>query len=71
MGSETAKKRSFVEVAEGRYQSTDAGMEEEVGIDDTPEEVARALFVGDPPVVKSGKDEGSKRSWRRWLSGRW
>ena len=33
MGSETAKKRSFVEVAEGRYQSTDAGMEEEVGID--------------------------------------
>ena len=58
-------------VADSRYQPMRAEMEEDESIDASPEEVARSLFAGDPPAVaKSGKGEGSKRAWRRWMSGR-
>lgn len=68
MGS--ADERKKVKAVDTRYNPTKEEMEEDVSIDATPEEVARALFAGDPPVVKSGKGKGSKRSWKRWILGR-
>ena len=48
-------------------------MEQEVGINARPEEVAGALFAGDSPVVKPGKEEDtSMREFEgrlRWLKG--
>lgn len=65
-----SSERKKVLAVDSRYNPTKEEMEEDVSIDATPEEVARALFAGDPPVVKSGKGEGSKRLWKRWLLGR-
>lgn len=70
MGSETVRKKPVVEVAVSRHRPTPEDMEKDVSIDATPEEVARALFAGDPAVVKSGKGEKSRRLWERWLKRR-
>ena len=57
-------------VADSRYQPMRAEMEEDESIDASPEEVARSLFASDAPVVQSRRGEGSKRAWRRRMSGR-
>ena len=57
-------------VVDSEYQPTKAELEEDVSIDATPEEVVRALFADDPPVVKSGKGEKSKKEFEEWLKRR-
>ena len=34
----------------------------------SPEDVVRALFPDDPPLVESGKGEQVKEEWERWLA---
>ena len=69
MGGESDKKR-VVEVEGQEYQPTKAEMEERIKIDASPEDVARSLFSGDPPVVKSGRGEQSRREWEEWKARR-
>ena len=69
MGTKSGKKR-VVEVEGQEYQPTKAEMEERIKIDASPEEVARALFSGDPPRVESGRGEESRREWEEWKARR-
>lgn len=55
-------------VVDSRYHPTRAEMEEDVHIDASPEDVVRALFPDDPPLVESGKGEQVKEEWERWLA---
>ena len=54
-------------VVDSSYQPTKAEMEEDVSIDAMSEEVVKALSSDDPPVVKSGKGEKSKKEFEAWL----
>ncbi len=69
MGGESGKKR-VVEVEGQEYQPTKAEMEERIKIDASPEDVARSLFSGDPPVVESGRGAESKQEWAAWKERR-
>ena len=64
------RKRTNFDVDDSNYHPTEADMQEDVSIDAKPEEVARALFSPDPPVVKSGKGEKSKKEFEAWLESR-
>ena len=64
------RKRTNFDVDSGNYYPTKADMQKDVSIDARPEDVARALFSPDPPVVKSGKGEQVKKEWFAWLKSR-
>ena len=71
MGGESDKKR-VVEVEGQEDQPTKVEMEADLSLPDgvTPEELARSLFSGDPPVVESGRGEESRREWEAWKARR-
>ena len=71
MGAKSGKKR-VVEVEGQEYQPTKVELEADLSLPDgvTPEEVVRALFSGDPPVVESGRGEESRREWQAWKARR-
>ncbi len=60
MGAKSGKKKPVVEVADSGYQPTKAEMEEEIKIEASPEELARAVMssveirVVRPEKVKKG-----------------
>ena len=69
-GKKGVRKGRLVETVDRHYEPTMAEMEEEIKIEASPEALARALFAGDPPVVKSGKGEKSRLEFEAWRKRR-
>ena len=63
------RKRTNFDVDDSNYQPTKEELEADVSIDARPEDIARALFAPDPPVVESGKGEQSRKEFEAWLKG--
>ena len=70
MSAKGGKVRKEEGLTDSDYHPTKEEMEEDVSIDASPEEVARALFSGDPPVVESGRGEQSRQEWEAWKARR-
>lgn len=70
MGSEDIRKKPVVEVADSGYQPTKAEMGEEVSIDATPEELARAVVMDVEVKVVDPKKSGREfLMWLEWRQG--
>ena len=70
MAAKRGRPRKNTDIGSSGYYPTEAELNEDVSIDATSEAVTRALFANDPPLVKSGKEEQSKKEFEAWLKRR-
>lgn len=70
MAAKRGRPRKNLNVGSSSYHPTEEELNEDVSINSTLEKVARALFADDPPLVKSGKEEQSKKKFEAWLKRR-
>ena len=70
MAAKRGRPRKNTEVGSSGYHPTEEELNEDVSIKASMLEVIKSLFAEDPPLVKSGKEEQSKKEFEAWLKQR-